>query len=166
MPPTNKEARFAPAWMGRAQTCVTPQAGSPRRMPIPIISQPTRDNPTREDFAESFLPYLAVRHRPDRISSTLAATIANTIPNRLAYFDALNLNWFPVLGWPLQIGASNPGTFVISWSSPSSGWGLQKSSSLGEDNWTSPPEPISDNGTLKSISIGVPADNRFFRLER
>ena len=46
-----------------------------------------RDNPTREDVAESFLPYLAVRYRRDRLDAT-ASAIEQTIPNRIAYFDA------------------------------------------------------------------------------
>ena len=61
-----------------------------------FISTYARDNPTREDIAESFLPYLAVRYRPERISQTLANTILQTIPNRIAYFDSLGLNMLPV----------------------------------------------------------------------
>jgi len=56
-----------------------------------FISTYARDNPTREDIAESFLPYLAVRYRPDRISQSLASTILQTIPHRITYFDALPL---------------------------------------------------------------------------
>jgi hypothetical protein len=61
------------------------------------ISDYARDNPTREDIAESFLPYLAIRHRPERISPSLAATINNAIPNRIAYFDAQNLDMYPIV---------------------------------------------------------------------
>ena len=60
------------------------------------ISTYARDNPTREDIAESFLPYLALRHRPDRISPALAATIRQTIPNRIAYFDAQAFDVSPI----------------------------------------------------------------------
>jgi hypothetical protein len=49
-----------------------------------FISTYARDNPTREDVAESFLPFLAVRYRPDRISQATANTINSTIPNRIA----------------------------------------------------------------------------------
>ena len=62
-----------------------------------FISTYARDNPTREDIAESFLTYLAVRHRADRISSNLAETILRTIPNRLAYFDSLALDLHPMV---------------------------------------------------------------------
>lgn len=60
-----------------------------------FISTYARDNPTREDIAESFLVYIAVRYRQDRISASLANTINTTIPNRIAYFDNQNFNMFP-----------------------------------------------------------------------
>ncbi len=52
-----------------------------------FISTYAEDNPYREDVAESFLLYYALKHRPDRISESLANTISETIPNRIAYFD-------------------------------------------------------------------------------
>src|SRR6185436_7724414 len=69
----------APGWLAA-------QAADPE-----FISTYARDNPTREDIAESFLTWLAVRHRPGRIAAALSNTIATTIPNRLAYFDQLKL---------------------------------------------------------------------------
>ncbi len=42
-----------------------------------------------EDVAESFVAYLAARFRPGRISQNWETTIFRTIPNRIAYFDAL-----------------------------------------------------------------------------
>ena len=62
-----------------------------------FISTYARDNPDREDIAESYLPYLALRHRADRISGQLAATIRDTIPNRVRYFDSLDLDLYPIL---------------------------------------------------------------------
>lgn len=53
-----------------------------------FISIYAREHPLREDIAESFLPYYAVRYRPDRISSETRLTIETTIPHRIAYFDA------------------------------------------------------------------------------
>ncbi len=53
-----------------------------------FISTYARDNPDREDVAESFLLYFALKHRPDRISESLADAISETIPNRIAYFDS------------------------------------------------------------------------------
>ena len=52
------------------------------------ISTYAQENPQREDVAESFLPYLAVKYRADRVSADLANTIRTTIPNRIAYFDS------------------------------------------------------------------------------
>jgi hypothetical protein len=69
-----------------------------------FISTYARDNPTREDVAESFGPYLALRFRPERISETLARTIRDTIPNRLAYFDALRLDLHPIVSEP-EVGS-------------------------------------------------------------
>ena len=61
-----------------------------------FISTYARDNRAREDIAESFLPYLAVRHRSDRISASLRATIVAAIPNRIAYFDRQALQLHPI----------------------------------------------------------------------
>jgi len=62
-----------------------------------FISTYARDNPQREDIAETFLLYLALRYRSDRISDDLIATINRTIPNRISYFDGLELNMFPIV---------------------------------------------------------------------
>jgi hypothetical protein len=61
-----------------------------------FISTYARDFAGREDIAESFLPYLAVRFRPDRISPELRAAIEQAIPNRIAYFDGLGLDMYPI----------------------------------------------------------------------
>ncbi len=52
-----------------------------------FISTYARDNPTREDIAESFLPYYAVRFKADRISTRDFDLIRSTIPARIRYFD-------------------------------------------------------------------------------
>ena len=62
-----------------------------------FVSTYARDNSTREDIAESFLMYLAVRHRRDRISAEDAASILEAIPNRIAYFDSLELDLSPMV---------------------------------------------------------------------
>lgn len=61
-----------------------------------FISTYARDFPNREDIAESFLPYLAIRYRSDRITRSLADTIQRTIPNRVAYFDRQRFDLFPI----------------------------------------------------------------------
>jgi len=61
-----------------------------------FISTYARDNPEREDIAESFLLFLALRHRGDRISQELKDDINRHIPERIKYFDSLNLNMYPI----------------------------------------------------------------------
>ena len=63
---------------------------------VNFISSYARDNPAREDVAESVLTWLAVRYRASRIDPAQIAKIQQAIPNRLAYFDALNLVVLPV----------------------------------------------------------------------
>jgi len=65
-----------------------------------FISIYARDHPRREDVAESFLPYLAVQYRADRISDSLRETILTTIPNRIEYFDSLSFDMRPIGGDP------------------------------------------------------------------
>ena len=60
-----------------------------------FISDYARDHPDREDVAESVLPYFTLRYRPDRLSAVQRAAIADTIPNRLEYFNGLALDWLP-----------------------------------------------------------------------
>lgn len=64
-----------------------------------FISSYARDNPTREDVAESLLPWFALRHAGGLFPFQVTATQA-TIPNRLAYFDALDFQLYepPVPG--------------------------------------------------------------------
>jgi len=52
-----------------------------------FISTYARDNPGREDVAESVLPWLAVTYRANRINQNDVNTIKGTIPNRIAYFN-------------------------------------------------------------------------------
>lgn len=61
-----------------------------------FISTYARDNPTREDIAESFVPWLALRHRPERISTETANAIQAAIPARISYFDAQGFVIAPV----------------------------------------------------------------------
>ena len=60
-----------------------------------FISDYASDHPDREDVAESVLAYFALRYRPDRLAASHRAAIADTIPNRLEYFDGLALDWSP-----------------------------------------------------------------------
>ena len=48
-----------------------------------FISNYARDYPTREDVAETFVPYFAVQSRRDRLQPAMVETILTTIPNRI-----------------------------------------------------------------------------------
>lgn len=61
-----------------------------------FISGYAKHNPRREDVAESFLLYFALRYKPDRIDDKLKETITKTMPNRIAYFDSVDFNMHPV----------------------------------------------------------------------
>ena len=74
----------APAWLAAQSADGT------------FISTYARDFPNREDIAESFLLYLAIRYRSGRISPSLETTILQTMPNRIAYFDNQSLDIHPI----------------------------------------------------------------------
>lgn len=61
------------------------------------ISTYGRDNPTREDLAETFGPWYAARHRPDRLDPAMVNTIRQTIPARSAFLDGLQLELRPAV---------------------------------------------------------------------
>ena len=61
-----------------------------------FISTYARDFPDREDIAESFLPYLAIRYRSDRIDQITYDIITETIPNRIQYFDDQSFDMYPI----------------------------------------------------------------------
>ena len=60
-----------------------------------FISTYGRDFPVREDLAESFLAWFALRYRPERLTSDQRSKIRETIPNRLAYFDRQGFDMSP-----------------------------------------------------------------------
>ncbi|MDE2803838.1 MAG: Ig-like domain-containing protein [Gemmatimonadota bacterium] len=102
----------APGWLAA-------QAADPT-----FISTYARDHPDREDLAESFSAWLAVRHRRDRITEGMADTITAAIPNRLAYFDSLDLNLCPVAGGEACAAGAKwtlSGTVSHGWADPESG---------------------------------------------
>jgi len=65
-----------------------------------FISEYARDNPEREDVAESYVAYLAVRYRAARILKTDADKIVQAIPNRIAFFEAQQLAIHPIAPIP------------------------------------------------------------------
>ncbi len=75
-----------------------------------FISTYARDNPDREDVAESFLPYLALKIDPESdFAKSYGPAIRAQIGNRIAYFDSLNLDLSPAVGAaPATPAASEP----------------------------------------------------------
>ena len=60
-----------------------------------FISGYARDHPDREDVAESFLAWFALRYQSERLTAADRAVILRTIPNRLAYFDEQGFDMSP-----------------------------------------------------------------------
>ena len=69
-----------------------------------FISDYARDNPDREDIAETIVAWLAVRHRSGRLSEADEDKILDAVPHRLAYFDrhvpagSLSQHLYPFVG--------------------------------------------------------------------
>lgn len=61
------------------------------------ISTYAKDHPNREDLAETFLLWFAIRHRRDRLTPEQIETIERSIPARLAFLDSLQLNLSPLV---------------------------------------------------------------------
>ena len=68
-----------------------------------FISTYAQQFPQREDLAETFVPWLAVRHFSGRITQAQLQTITQTIPNRLAYLDAQVFNLHPIPCTPSSV---------------------------------------------------------------
>ena len=64
----------------------------------------------------------------------------------------------------LTIFRTPTNTMVVSWPSPSTGFGLQQNGDLNTSNWIASPNPVADNGTNRFIIVNPPAGNRFYRL--
>ena len=60
-----------------------------------FISEYAWDNPDREDVAESFLAWFAVRYQSERLTTAETISILRTIPNRLIYFDEQGFDMSP-----------------------------------------------------------------------
>ena len=70
-----------------------------------FISTYARDNPNREDIAETFINWFAVRYKPERVTSHYLNTTLDTVPNRLAYFDEQNFDMSPYTLAPTSVPA-------------------------------------------------------------
>jgi hypothetical protein len=64
----------------------------------------------------------------------------------------------------LIIKLTSTNTAMVYWPSPSTGYGLQVSTNLTTTNWLTPPESVTDDGTIKYIIVSPPTGSRFYRL--
>jgi len=61
-----------------------------------FISDYAKEHPEREDIAESYLPYFAIKYRRERIPESLIEKIEKAIPNRIEYFNKKTFKMYPV----------------------------------------------------------------------
>lgn len=81
-----------------------------QKMDPRFISTYARDNPLREDIAESFLPYMATQFSPTRVSHEYTGKVVDSIPARIDYFDSLKLDlapWFSAKEKPESVTDQN-----------------------------------------------------------
>ncbi len=109
-----------------------------------FISDYANEYPDREDVAESFLTFLAVRYKLDRISGTDATTIQQTIPWRLEYFDNQHFDMTPVAS-----------TMSFTSRGAEDGWILESTSSSGAGGVM--------NSTNTTLRMGDDSSNRQYR---
>ena len=64
----------------------------------------------------------------------------------------------------LVIQLTTTNTAQVYWPSTFSGFNLQVNTNLASDVWSTPPETVQDNGTIKFIIVNPPSGNRFYRL--
>jgi hypothetical protein len=72
------------------------------------ISTYARDNPTREDHSESFLCWLVIRYKKDRIPAADYTKINAAIPNRIKWYDSKNFKLSPVIAGTTTIAPAKP----------------------------------------------------------
>ena len=137
-----------------------------------FISTYARDNPAREDIAESFLTWLAVRYRSERISQSLSNAIVSTIPRRLEYFSQQALRMDPwVMPKPLgfkTLTVNAPSqTLQLTWYSlPGKVYSLGESADLV--HWTSAVTAIPSQGyetTYPQSLTNSATKTKFFRVQ-
>jgi hypothetical protein len=64
----------------------------------------------------------------------------------------------------LSILLTATNTAMVYWPSPSTGFELLQNTNVTTTNWVTPPQAVTDNGTIKYIIVAPPAANRFYRL--
>jgi hypothetical protein len=74
--------------------------------------------------------------------------------------------WVVKIGFPVPSLAirSVAGNAVLSWSSPSTGFGLEQNTNLATSNWTGVASFPADDGTNKTVTVPATSQHNFFRL--
>jgi hypothetical protein len=65
----------------------------------------------------------------------------------------------------LSIELTTTNTAIVYWLSPSTGFNLQVNTNLATTNWFTPPQSVTDNGTIRYILVNPPAGRGFYRLK-
>ena len=55
-------------------------------------------------------------------------------------------------------------TAIVFWPSPSTGFHLQQNTNITTTNWVAAPQGVTDNGTIKYITINPTSGKLFYRL--
>ena len=67
----------------------------------------------------------------------------------------------------LSIKLTTTNTVMVYWPSPSAGFNLQLNTSVApadKGNWVTPPQSVTDNGTIRYIIVNPPVGAGFYRL--
>ena len=65
----------------------------------------------------------------------------------------------------LSIKVTTTNTVMVYWPSPSSGFNLLVNTNLATTNWVTPSQSVTDNGTIKYITVNPPTGNGYYRLK-
>jgi hypothetical protein len=111
------------------------------------------------------------------VSSGGVFTVSGTVAQPEA--GAMSGGNFSVVSgfWSLIAAVQTPGeplltitrldnSVVISWPSPSTGFGLQENPQLGTTNWTTLAQVPADDGVTKRVTIAPPVGSRYYRLKQ
>jgi hypothetical protein len=109
---------------------------------------------------------------PYSLSGTIGQPDANQQPMTGGNFSISGGFWSLVAvqtldAPPLTIQLVTTDTARIFWPSSSQGFVLQQNTNLNNvtiSGWVSAPQPVTDNGTTKSVIVNPPTGNRFYRL--
>ena len=65
----------------------------------------------------------------------------------------------------LSIKVTTTNTVMVYWPSPSAGFNLLVNTNLATTNWVTPSQSVTDNGTIKYITVNPPTGNGYYRLK-